>query len=38
VVSAIKKKYMNGLSEHDIYNPELMAILAGKNVGSGSGM
>jgi DNA segregation ATPase FtsK/SpoIIIE, S-DNA-T family len=38
VVNAIKKKYMNGLSENDIYNPELMAILAGKNVWSGAGM
>jgi len=40
VVSAIKAKYMKWLSESDIYNPELMNILAGKNVWSGmnSGM
>lgn len=35
VVLAIKEKYMQGISENDIYDPELMGILSGKNVGSG---
>ena len=35
VVTAIKEKYMKGLTEDDIYNQELMGILAGKNVWAG---
>jgi DNA segregation ATPase FtsK/SpoIIIE, S-DNA-T family len=35
VVMAIKAKYMDGISENDIYNQELMGILSGKNVWSG---
>ena len=32
VVAAIKEKYMKDISEQDIYDPELMGILSGKNV------
>lgn len=32
VVAAIKKKYMTGIKEEDIYDPELMNILSAKNV------
>lgn len=32
VVAAIKKKYMTGINEEDIYDPELMNILSAKNV------
>jgi DNA segregation ATPase FtsK/SpoIIIE, S-DNA-T family len=35
VVAAIKEKYMKWLTENDIYNQEIMNILAGKNVWSG---
>lgn len=35
VVVAIKKKYMTGIKEEDIYDPELMNILSAKNVWSG---
>lgn len=35
VVTAIKKKYMNGIESEDIFDQELMGILSGKNVGSG---
>jgi S-DNA-T family DNA segregation ATPase FtsK/SpoIIIE len=35
VVAAIKEKYMKWLTENDIYNQEIMNMLAGKNVGSG---
>ncbi len=35
VVMAIKEKYMKWLTENDIYNQELMGILAGKNVWAG---
>jgi hypothetical protein len=30
VVGALKAKYMDGLTEDDIYHPELMAVLDGK--------
>lgn len=35
IVDAIKEKYMKGITEDDIYNPELMGILSGKNIGAG---
>lgn len=35
IVASIKDKYMKGISEDDIYNKELMWILAGKNVWAG---
>lgn len=35
IVSAIKKKYMQWLTENDIYNQEIINMLAGKNVWSG---
>lgn len=35
VVAAIKEKYMKWLTENDIYNQEIMNLLAGKNVWSG---
>lgn len=38
VVAAIKEKYMKGISENDIYDPELMWLLSGKNVWSGAAM
>ncbi len=38
IVAAIKTKYMKWLTEDDIYNQELMGILSGKNVWSGSYM
>lgn len=31
VVEEIKEKYMKGLSEQDIYNAELVALLEGKS-------
>jgi S-DNA-T family DNA segregation ATPase FtsK/SpoIIIE len=34
VVAAIKAKYMQGISEDDIYNQEIMWLLAGKNIWS----
>jgi S-DNA-T family DNA segregation ATPase FtsK/SpoIIIE len=35
VVMAIKEKYMKWISEDDIYNQEIMWLLAGKNIWSG---